>query len=59
EIGQQLATHGAELIQGSLSVAGQTVEAVVPIGELTSVVAEMADADVRIDIVTPHQVLER
>ncbi|SPO65039.1 hypothetical protein [Pseudomonas sp. JV241A] len=59
EIEQQLASHGGELIQGSLSVSGQTVEAVVPIVELSSVVAEMADSDVRIDIVTPRQVVER
>ncbi|KJJ99593.1 MULTISPECIES: hypothetical protein [Pseudomonas] len=58
-IEQQLASHGAELVPGSLSVSGQTVEVVVPIDQLSSVVAEMADADVRIDIVTPHQVVER
>ncbi|MCF1487912.1 hypothetical protein LZ838_11140 [Pseudomonas sp. AA27] len=59
QLEQRLAIHGAELIEGSLSVSGQTVEAVVPILELSQVMAEMSEQDVRIDIVKPRQVVSR
>ena len=58
ELGEKLSAHGGEVVPHSLSVAGQTVEAIVPIDSLPSVAAEMESGDVRLDVVAPRQVLD-
>lgn len=57
ELDHKLMRHGGEVVVGSLSIAGQTVEAVVPIVELDSVSEEMIEADVRLDLVLPRKFL--
>jgi hypothetical protein len=58
ELAQTLARHGGEIVPGSLSLAGQTVEAIVPVEKVSSAEAELAAENVRIDLVTPRQVIE-
>ena len=55
QIERRLARHGAVLVEGSLSFSGQTVEAIVPIDELPSVFDEMADCEVRVDLLNPRR----
>ena len=57
-IGQALARHGGEIVPGSLSIAGQTIEAIVPIANLPSAEAELAQENVRVDLVTSRQVVD-
>ena len=58
EVGQALARHGAQLVQGSLSVSGQTVEALVPVGELTAICDEMARRDARVDLLRRRRAID-
>ena len=55
DIGRRLADHGACLVQDSLSVSGQTVEAIVPVDELPAVCETMDDCGARVDLLVPRQ----
>jgi hypothetical protein len=55
EVGRTLARHGGEVVPDSLSIAGQTVEAVVPLEEYPSVEAELAGRGERADLVVPRR----
>lgn len=44
---------------GSLSVSGQTIEAVVPVDELDQVEAQLAHDEFRLDVMVPTQVLDQ
>ena len=57
DVERKLASHGGELVKGSLSITGQTVEAIVPVDELPSIVDEMTDSNVRLDVVVPRQIV--
>lgn len=59
DLERQLATHGGQIVPGSLSVAGQTIEAIVPIESLTSLKADLSASDVRVDIPVPTQVIQK
>src|SRR5262245_25394917 len=55
EIGRMLAPHGGEIVPNSLSVLGQTVEAVVPVDKLDSIESDLTKRDVRLDLILPRQ----
>jgi hypothetical protein len=55
EIGRMLAPHGGEIVPNSLSVAGQTVEAVVPVEKLDKIEHDLTKGDVRLDLIVPRQ----
>jgi hypothetical protein len=55
EVGRTLARHGGEVVPDSLSIAGQTVEAVVPVEEYPRVEAELAGRGERADLVVPRR----
>lgn len=57
QVGRALARHGGEVVPNSLSVVGQTVEAVVPVGEYPRVEAELAGRGERTDLVVPRRVI--
>ncbi len=57
EVGRTLARHGGEVVPDSLSIAGQTVEAVVPVEEYPRVEAELAGRGERADLVVPRRVV--
>jgi hypothetical protein len=52
------ACSAREIVPGSLSIAGQTIEAIVPIANLPSAEAELAQENVRVDLVTSRQVVD-
>jgi hypothetical protein len=56
EIGQTLARYGGEIVPDSLSVLGQTVEAIVPVEKLATIETDLTKGDVRIDVIVPRQV---
>ncbi|NLD69777.1 MAG: hypothetical protein GX644_13315 [Limnobacter sp.] len=58
DIGRRLADHGGCLVQDSLSVSGQTVEAIVPVDELPAVCNAMAGCDARVDLLMPRRAAE-
>ena len=58
DIGRRLADHGASLVHGSLSVSGQTVEAIVPLDELPAVCEVMAGCGARVDLLLPRRAAE-
>ena len=58
DIGRRLADHGASLVQGSLSLSAQTVEAIVPVDELPAVCESMDDCGARVDLLVPRQAAE-
>jgi hypothetical protein len=57
EVGRALARHGGEVVPDSLSIAGQTVEAVVPAEEYPRVEAELAGRGERADLVVPRRAI--
>lgn len=56
EVARVLSGHGGEVVPGTLSVAGQTIEAVVPVDEVDAVLHEAVSSDVRFDLVVPRRV---
>lgn len=53
----RVAGYGGEVVPGSLSIAGQTVEAIVPIDSIEVIEHDLAKEDIRIDLVVPRQVV--
>lgn len=57
DLNEKVAHHGGEVVPDSLSVAGQTVEAIVPIDTFEAVQSDLTNEGVRIDLVVPRQVV--
>ena len=58
EVDRTLAPHGGRVVRDSLSVSGQTVEAVVPVAELPAVFEEMGQRDARVDLMRERRVID-
>lgn len=57
QIGASLMRRGAELVPDSLSITGQSIEAVVPVEQCTEIEADMDSGECRIDLIVPRQVV--
>lgn len=57
DLNEKVAHHGGEIVPGSLSVAGQTVEAVVPVDTFEAIQSGLTKEGVRVDLVVPRQVV--
>lgn len=55
-IAAKFARHGGEVVPGSLSVAGQTIELLVPAKTLASIDRELDKEGVRLDLIEEHSV---
>lgn len=56
-VAQKFARHGGEVVPDSLSVLGQTVEAIIPVDAVEDVEADVATDDIRLDLVVPRRIL--
>lgn len=56
-IAEKLARHGGEVIPDSMSVAGLTVEAMVPVDAFDEIEAEIGADGVRLDVIMPRQLI--
>ena len=56
-ISKAIHSEGAQIDMKSLSVSGQTVEAVLPIDKYDNIAAKLNEQDVRVDLLTDKQVI--
>lgn len=56
-IAQSLNQRGAELDLDSISVSGQTVEALLPIDQLAEIEEDLSDRNIRVDLVIKREAI--
>lgn len=54
----RIATHGGQIVPGSLSVTGQTIDVIVPIESLPSLEADLSSSDIRVDFPVNMQIVQ-
>ena len=57
EVANDIRSDGAEVDLGSLSISGQTVEAIFPVDNYDYITDKLKKQDIRVDLLTSEQVL--
>jgi hypothetical protein len=57
EVANDIRSDGAEVDPGSVSVSGQTVEAIFPVDNYDYITDKLKKQDIRVDLLTSEQVL--